>query len=82
MTKKHIQITRVTQYRIEIHDKSIFNKAMQEYWKERNVFHRSSKFFLRHLALLAEQGFIKDEMTKFGVIVRIESSDCKIKNLK
>ena len=82
MTEKHIQITRTIQYRIEIHDKVIFNNAMKEYWKERNVFHRSSKFFLRHLALLAEQGFIKDEMSKFGVCVRIENSDCKIKNLK
>ena len=79
MTEKHILITRVIQYRIEIHDKVIFKKAMQEYWKERNVFNKSFDFFLRHLALLAEQGFIKDEMSKFGVIVRIENEECQIK---
>lgn len=34
MYEKHIEITRIAQYRIEIHDKEKFNKAMKEYWAQ------------------------------------------------
>ena len=76
---KYIEITRTVKYRIEIIDRAVFENALNTYWKERNVFNKTQSAFLQHLALLAENGFIENEVQRFGVCVRVENQKCKIK---
>jgi len=74
MNNRYLTINTVEKYRIEIINKEIFEKAFNTYWLDRDIFKTKKIGFYKHLVLMAnENGFIENEVERFGICIRIES---------
>lgn len=79
MITHRITITRTTPIRIEIVNAANYSAALCGYWAERDTLGAGEPGFLRHLALMAEQGFIPDSVQRFGIVARVENPELKIR---
>ena len=76
---RRLTITRRTPIRIEIVNPTQYAAALAGYWAERDTFGAGEQGFLEHLALMGESAFIPDSVARFGVIVRAETADLRVK---